>query len=119
LRITPKNTAFLTKLNYNPNLYPFSLFHQADSHAHRSKKYSVIIGLFLKNPGAFKADISNKRMVYGRLNISAIDVLIKRVWKCFTIQIIPATFPGLRIIAGFGKLCGSGRIFFGLVEKVV
>jgi hypothetical protein len=33
-----------------------------------------------------------------------LNALIKRFWKCFTIQIIPATFPGLGIIAKFGKL---------------
>ena len=36
--------------------------------------------------------------------ISAINALSKRIWKDFVIQIIPATFPGLGIIAGFGKI---------------
>jgi hypothetical protein len=35
---------------------------------------------------------------------SAIHALIKRARKCFTIKIIPATFPGEEIILGFGKL---------------
>jgi hypothetical protein len=36
--------------------------------------------------------------------LTAIDALIRRIWKCFTIQIIPATFPSLGITTGFGKL---------------
>ncbi len=31
--------------------------------------------------------------------IAAINAPIKKTWECFTIQIIPATFPGLVIIA--------------------
>jgi len=38
------------------------------------------------------------------LSLSAINAVFKRVWKCFTIQIIPASFPGLGIIVWFGKI---------------
>ena len=41
--------------------------------------------------------------VPGKVSGTAINALIKRVWMCFTMQIIPATFPGLGIIAWFGK----------------
>jgi hypothetical protein len=37
---------------------------------------------------------------------------IKRVWKCFTIQIIPATFPGLGIIVEFGAIFSIHNIKF-------
>ena len=39
--------------------------------------------------------------------LSAINAPIKRVWKCFTIQIIAATISGLGIIVEHGKLSST------------
>ena len=46
----------------------------------------------------------------GKVSVTAINALIKRVWKCFIIQIISASFPGLGMIAGFGKVAVIKRV---------
>ena len=50
--------------------------------------------------------------------LTAINSLIKRIWKCFAIQIIPATFSGLAIIAGFGKIVRHERAWCHIRESV-
>ena len=50
--------------------------------------------------------------VPAKVSVTAINGRIKRVWKCFTIQIIPATFPGLGIIVGFGAIFSIHNIKF-------
>ena len=43
--------------------------------------------------------------------LTAINALIKRVWKCFAIQIIPVPFNAMAISTDFGKLYVIDPIF--------
>jgi len=51
--------------------------------------------------------------------IAAIDVLSKRIWKDFVIQIIPTTFPSEGIIVEPGKVSKSQcQMIFSLSGKI-
>jgi hypothetical protein len=47
-------------------------------------------------------------LLAAEVSITAINALIKEVWKCFIIQIIPANFAGLWIIADLTRYIEGG-----------
>jgi hypothetical protein len=74
---------------------------------HEIAKQVLRTGCFNCTRAAKKGDVEALFTIPGfdKANVSdtVVNALIKRVWKCLTIQIIPAIISGLGIIVGFGK----------------